>query len=1243
WLFGVTHTETSQVLLFPVLARDEVTVVRILQRFVDPGSRIVAEPGSFYSRIDFRSCGFEGVARNPLQIVRNSRVWAHTKAHFEKFSESTKLLSFESLVCEIIWRSWKRGDIFTNYLSDLKSIYTLKGPPQFTSNARPIFDTWVSSEEYSSCNFNFSFMDSASARPTPTLLLAEPGMDDCEGMVTTSEATAKTNPSDESTRKKVLGPHLPPSHQRSVDSDDLSDENPLTVKMESPTNEAQDCGDNGHDDDVVGPMPSEMSQDGEDVVQAAEEFERRSKRMKDKLSSVKSEADEGPVKREEWMTELPAEVSKNFGLQSRTFSKGRQDNDGGDRSMWTDTPQSKKDKESKGKKRKRDEEKAVSAREEHMQQQVEEYNKANRPESLLEMHSKKQKKKKNATTTMAATSSQADSTQVSVNPSAAVVAAPGVQTINGQQQQMIPQQQQQQQQHMQQYYQLTDEIRDSLDLLAEQKNNPANSSAVSVSVAGTVGANNGVPVNVGEYYGAEYSTGEFNEAKPLADLLMTPQVVNYGQQQQQQVQEVNSANAGGVVVGAQGQQQQVVFSSSQMIAQAYSHAQNLSQGQGFQQVVASSNGNFGGGQRVVTSMQDNGNGAGMGIVSQAQMQTIEVNGQQVQAQVVQQQQQQQQLQGTYAEAYANAVAQQDPNAAAALVQHQHQQHGGQVVTFSLANGQNMIIASPHTQQAGQNYVIQQSGGAGQPGGQSIVIAAPQQTGGNYVLKEDGELGQNIVLTQQNLQQALAQGMVLTQDGQLAAPEGVTVLTQDGQGRQQLHHRQPHHQQVIPQQIPQQVSLVLPQMASPLFQQVQGSSVGNGIPSSGPVSPQSFLQLAAKMDRLMGLVKESQTVLLEMNRRVERIEGHLFPQGVSVSPSPGAIGMAAQQAGKAQMKGKPVVGGNMNKPGSTSSPTVSGGNSSTNAAVTKASLKAALSSYLTISDYTATDELKRSDSNSDLFIPVGTVSLAHQGQHGHSSILDSASPGGDGQETASSTVAELPADQEMSTMSQTTSSSDINVPIVDSQSGMAVTVYDDGTDGQKFELGPGSSKEPNARFSNTSTQPKTVILDPRFWDILVEDFQKNMSSDQIITAMAATRKPLVRSIGTSEISICSTVLKEAETACQGRRERLAKELVFRIFTLGEVYDRNVSGVFYINGKKMENKNKALDPAKMAAIHYLVMKYPPSVVDNPRLERLVWKNCVDRINDALRRIYNWIHKIVDVNNIMDKLPTEGIMMH
>ncbi|XP_059139926.1 PAX-interacting protein 1-like isoform X2 [Physella acuta] len=1014
-------------------------------------------------------------------------------------------------------------------------------------------------------------------------------------MVVTTRTTRKSSAQSSSKKKsRVLGPSRPPGMQKSSDSEDLSDEGQLTVKMESgmspeysiqeddeDDDEEEDEDDEGDNQagDIVGPMPSEMSQEGEDVVQAAQEFERRSKRMKEELT-VKAEAEEGPSKREEWMTELPPEMGKNYGLQSRTFSKGGGSQDGNkDRSSWTDTPMIKKEKEGKGKKRKRDEDKAALARDEQMQQQVDDYNKSKRPESLMDMHTKKQKKKKNLA---AATSTQADSTQSAApatTTAPAPVAQPGV--TNGQAPQQ--QQQQQQQQHMQQYFQLSDEIRESLDLLTEQKNN--------------------------EFYSNEFNNGEYNEAKPLADLLMNPNVVSYSQE------------------GVTFSQAQPAL-SSQMIAQAYSHAQQMSSTPAYSQVISSTNSyqqnipaQLAGNMNVtlVASNQVQDNSANQN--NQQQTQTIDVNGQQVQAQVATQGQMTTQQVQNYAEAYAAQVS-----AESAVVQ-----QGGQVVTFSLAGGQNMIIASPHTQQAGQNYVIHSHGAHH---GQNIVIAAPgQQTmSGNFIVKAEGdELGHNIVLTQQNLQQALGQNVVLTQDGQLTTGESVVLTTSDGQQRQIQTTRQiqpaPQAQQQhlltqagIPIQTSgghmPQVSLVLPPVHS-LFPQIQTSTAN--------VTPQAFIQLCAKMDKMINMVKDSQAVLFELNKRVERIETHLFPHPVSV------VANAANK--NLKTKPKPII------PGS-STTTVMPNTTNTNAAVTKASLKAALSNYLTISDYTATDELKRSDSNSDLFIPVGTVSMV-QGQ----AMMEAPSPS-DTQETASSTVQELPSEQELMPVvlgNANVPTSDINVPIVDSQSGIAVTVYDEGNENQKFELGPGSSKEPNARFSNTSSNPKTVILDPRFWEILVEDFQKNMSSDQIISAMSSTRKPLVRSIGTSEISICSTVLKEAESACQGRRERLAKELVFRIFTLGEVYDRNVSGVFYINGKKMENKNKALDPAKMAAIHYLVMKYPPSVVDNPRLERLVWKNCVDRINDALRRIYNWIHKIVDVNNIIDKLPTDSIMMH
>ncbi|CAG5128933.1 unnamed protein product, partial [Candidula unifasciata] len=826
----------------------------------------------------------------------------------------------------------------------------------------------------------------------------------------------------------------------------------------------------------------------------------------------------------------------------------------------------------KGKKRRREEDKGVSAHDEQMHQQVEEYNKSKRSESLMDIHTKKLKKKKGSAASAAVTSTPADSTQALVTTTSPATPAnqAGVANVQGPQPQ-----------HIQQYYQLSGEIQDSLDLLSEPK-----------------------PT---EFYTNEFNNGEFNEAKPLADLLLNPNMVGYSQD--------------GVVYS----QTQPVLSTSQMIAHAYSHAQQMSSAPVFSQVVSSTN-NFpqtlpaqvAGNVSVAVVNSNQGQEVAANPGGQ-QTQTIEVNGQQVQAQLVTQAQMTAQQVQNYAEAYAAQVS------ADSIVQ----QQGDQVVTFSLAGGQNMIIASPHGHQSGQNYVIHSQGAQH---GQNIVIAGPgQQTiSGNFIVKTEVEdLGHNIVLTQQNLQQALGQNVILTPDGHLttAGGESVVLTTADGQQRQiqatrqiQPAHQQ-QHQQLIAQGIPiqtagahlPQVSLVLPQVNS-LFPQIQTSTA--------TISPQAFLQLCAKVDKLTTMIKESQNILFEISKKVERIENCLFPQPVAIS--------AAVPSKINKSKPKLLV------PGSSTPAQTTNGNTT----ITKASLKAALPNYLTISDYTATDELKRSDSNSDLFIPVGTVSMV-QGQ----GMMEAPSPS-DTPETASSTVQELPSEHDLIPVvlaNQVTAASDINVPIIDSQSGIAVTVYDEGSENQKFELGPGSSKEPNARFSNTSNNPKTVILDPRFWDILVEDFQKNMSSDQIISAMSSTRKPLVRSIGTSEISICSTILKEAEAACQGRRERLAKELVFRIFTLGEVYDRNVSGVFYINGKKMENKNKALDPAKMAAIHYLVMKYPPSVVDNPRLERLVWKNCVDRINDALRRIYNWIHKIVDVNNIMDKLPTDSIMMH
>lgn len=95
------------------------------------------------------------------------------------------------------------------------------------------------------------------------------------------------------------------------------------------------------------------------------------------IHQKQAEAEPGPSKREEWMTELPPEMGKNFGLTTRTFSKGT-GSDSKDRSDWTDTPADKvkKERDGKSKKRKKDEtvEKNISKRDAQLQQQVEEYN-----------------------------------------------------------------------------------------------------------------------------------------------------------------------------------------------------------------------------------------------------------------------------------------------------------------------------------------------------------------------------------------------------------------------------------------------------------------------------------------------------------------------------------------------------------------------------------------------------------------------------------------------------------------------------------------------------------------------------------------------------------------------------------------------------------------------------------------------------------------------------------------------------
>lgn len=178
----------------------------------------------------------------------------------------------------------------------------------------------------------------------------------------------------------IIGPSLPPHLQRNVHSASYR-ENVHDVKDD----DADD------DNDVIGPLPSEMSA-GNSGSDFSAEIERRARKMKDHLDG-KTQSD-GQPKREAWMMELPDCMGQNIGLTARTF-RVNAGPDLSDRSMWTDSPadRARKEKEGNTDTRKRPHPgSGPSGRDQQIRSELESYNKARGTESLLNTHQKKMKK-----------------------------------------------------------------------------------------------------------------------------------------------------------------------------------------------------------------------------------------------------------------------------------------------------------------------------------------------------------------------------------------------------------------------------------------------------------------------------------------------------------------------------------------------------------------------------------------------------------------------------------------------------------------------------------------------------------------------------------------------------------------------------------------------------------------------------------------------------------------------------------
>ncbi|XP_046543172.1 GPALPP motifs-containing protein 1-like [Haliotis rubra] len=191
-----------------------------------------------------------------------------------------------------------------------------------------------------------------------------------------------------------IGPMLPPGFKKQTVDDEDDSFGPAFPPGFKPVHLSAA----GFNEDVIGPLPSEMMT-GDLTKAAAAEIEQRAQKMKEKLTDAPGK--DAPKEREAWMTELPTEMKKNFGLTARTFRTRVIPEKDKDASVWTDTPADKarKEKEAREKYERRGSSQdtaqpSSSSKDKAHAKAVHKHNKSKRPDSLLEMHQKKMKKKK---------------------------------------------------------------------------------------------------------------------------------------------------------------------------------------------------------------------------------------------------------------------------------------------------------------------------------------------------------------------------------------------------------------------------------------------------------------------------------------------------------------------------------------------------------------------------------------------------------------------------------------------------------------------------------------------------------------------------------------------------------------------------------------------------------------------------------------------------------------------------------
>jgi len=186
---------------------------------------------------------------------------------------------------------------------------------------------------------------------------------------------------------KIIGPMRPPGLNPRPPKDEEEDVYgpPLPPSFYKPKTSPKHVSDD--DEPLIGPLPPSAEDQISPSQEIIKQIEKRSKQMKDKLNGLNAPK---KLEREEWMLELPS-ATQAFGLGPRKFRKNAKEL--GDRSVWTDTPG---DKERKAKLKSVEKPaafKPYESRDKEIEENMKEYIKEFKQESLLSIHEKKLKRK----------------------------------------------------------------------------------------------------------------------------------------------------------------------------------------------------------------------------------------------------------------------------------------------------------------------------------------------------------------------------------------------------------------------------------------------------------------------------------------------------------------------------------------------------------------------------------------------------------------------------------------------------------------------------------------------------------------------------------------------------------------------------------------------------------------------------------------------------------------------------------